>query len=237
MRLVARVEGCKHSSVSQARFDEIAETYSTITGDQMVESGAQQAKLQQALNPNLNEMFFTRRLILVEGIEDAAYLASWLVLTDRWDEYRARGCHIVPVGGKDKLIQPLIISNKLGIPSYVMFDADGHVTNADRRKFHERDNGAILKLVDQEKASVFPDKAFWAARVVVWPHEIGRTLKEEAGAEIWDKAFGKARKEIGEPEGDYKKNMLVIGDHLAFLQNEKVRMPTLDSLCDAVLKF
>ena len=50
-------------------------------------------------------MFFTRRLILVEGLEDVAYLLAYLNLLDKFDDYRRIGCHIVPTNGKSALLK------------------------------------------------------------------------------------------------------------------------------------
>ena len=82
------------------------------------------AKIHQALQPALNEMFFATRLILVEGQEDIAYISTYLNLLGQWDEYRRTGCHLVPVNGKSQLLQPLVIAKNMGIPTFTIFDAD-----------------------------------------------------------------------------------------------------------------
>lgn len=237
VRMVARIEGKKYSGVSQSTFDIIAKRYADATGDKLNQETAQQAKLQQALNPSQNEMFFTRRLILVEGLEDIAYLTTWLILTGRWDEFRARGCHAVPVGGKDKLILPLIVAQELGIPCFVILDSDGHVQNVNSRKRHERDNKAILKLSGQKSDDAFPTSTFWAKGLAMWSNDIGHTLKAEAGNDVWDKAYGKVRKEFGDPDGDFTKNATVIGSLLTLLHGEKVKLASLDRACAEVLAF
>ena len=39
------------------------------------------AKLYPSLNPIVNEMFFCNELILIEGVEDVAYITTYLMLT------------------------------------------------------------------------------------------------------------------------------------------------------------
>src|SRR5438874_13086152 len=100
-------------------------------------------KVHQSLQPTLNEMFFTQRLVLVEGLEDIAYLQSWMVLTDRWEKFRRAGCHIVPCSGKREILRPAIIAEGLGIPHIVIFDGDGSKAATNHKNRHVRDNIAL----------------------------------------------------------------------------------------------
>jgi putative ATP-dependent endonuclease of OLD family len=76
------------------------------------------AKIHPALQPMLHEMFFATRLILVEGLEDVAYITTYLHLLGKWDDYRCSGCHIIPVNAKSQLLQSLVIARHMGIPLY-----------------------------------------------------------------------------------------------------------------------
>ena len=75
------------------------------------------AKIHQALRPHVAEMFFTRVAVLVEGLEDASDITTELHLSNQWTEFRRLGCHIVPVNGKDKLIQPWRLPRNSGFRS------------------------------------------------------------------------------------------------------------------------
>lgn len=61
-------------------------------------------------------MFFAGAPVLVEGLEDVSYITTELHLSGQWSEFRRLGCHLIPVNGKDKLIQPLAIALELGFP-------------------------------------------------------------------------------------------------------------------------
>ena len=63
-------------------------------------------------------------MVLVEGLEDAAYINAWLVLSGRWQAFRARSAHIVAVNGKSELIRPAIIAATMDIPTFLVFDCD-----------------------------------------------------------------------------------------------------------------
>ena len=109
VRMVRKNPGSSCSSVSRMDFSMIAQ-YKRERIDQY-KRGRVLAKVHQALQqPRLNEMFFTHHLVLVEGLEDEAYLLAYLGLLEKFEKYRRIGCHIVPVNGKSQLIRPLVIA-------------------------------------------------------------------------------------------------------------------------------
>lgn len=101
-------------------------------------------------------MFFTSRLVLVEGLEDVAYLSSYLNLLNKWDQYRRSGCHIVPVNGKSEMLRPLVIAKHIGIPTFVVFDSDADEQHPDKRAKHQKDNKALLALLGKERENPLP---------------------------------------------------------------------------------
>ena len=112
--MIRKDVGQRHSAVSHMSFDEISQAIAAATGEQPVQPAGTLAKIHQALQPALNEMFFTRRLILVEGLEDVAYLLSCLNLLDKAHEFRRLGGHIVAANGKSELLRPLVICQAHG---------------------------------------------------------------------------------------------------------------------------
>jgi putative ATP-dependent endonuclease of the OLD family len=106
VRLVRRTLADNCASVRQYSYSKVAERFAEVVGEPPKQKSAALSKVHQALQPALNEMFFTQRLVLVEGLEDIAYIHSWLILTERWEEYRRSGCHIVAVDGKSEMIRP-----------------------------------------------------------------------------------------------------------------------------------
>jgi len=55
----------------------------------------------------MNEMFFSAVPVFVEGLEDVAYVSSYMTLLGLWDEFRSLGCHLIQVQGKSNLIYAL----------------------------------------------------------------------------------------------------------------------------------
>jgi putative ATP-dependent endonuclease of the OLD family len=98
----------------------------------------------------LNELFFTRRIALVEGLEDIAYINSWLYIKNLWDKFRSSGYHIVATNNKSNMIVPSIIAIGLNIPTIAIFDADNDC-KAVRRSQHENNNRELLAIFSREQ--------------------------------------------------------------------------------------
>lgn len=144
-------------------------------------------------------MFFTPRLVLVEGLEDEAYLLAYLGLLEKLEDYRRIGCHIVPVNGKSELLRPLVIAKHMRIPTYVVFDADADKPdrNGSRNK-HEKDNQALLKLLGAESENSMPESTIWGRGFTMWSSDIGAVVEEDIGKEDWKLCLEKADRRYGE---------------------------------------
>lgn len=235
VRVVRRDRKSKHSNISFMTYDEIATAAADATGEKVQKPEGVLAKIHQALQPSLSEMFFTPRLVLVEGLEDVAYICAYLSLMKLWDEYRRLGCHIVPVNGKSEMIQPLIIAKHLHISSFVVFDSDADKPdkNGSRAK-HENDNRALLALLGQKNVNPMPPATSWGKGYVMWHSDIGAVVSAEIGTNEWDAAQAKADKQYGHA-GGLKKNTLHIGAKLAHVWNQGKRSASLESLCKGIL--
>lgn len=182
-------------------------------------------------------MFFTPRLILVEGLEDQAYITAYLHFLDLWDEYRRYGCHIVPVGLKSSMIQAIAIAKGLSIPTFVVFDSDGEKPDKHgSRTKHERDNKAILNLCSVPSPNPFPGTTFWRESVVMWSSDIGSVVAADIGEDHWKRYSEESDKMYGHV-GNMQKNMLHIGTTLSLAWDDGKRSPSLERLCKGLLEF
>lgn len=248
VRLIQKDAITKESRVTRVTFDDIAATISAATGEPVIRPEGMCAKLQQSLQANLNEMFFTQRLILVEGLEDIAYITAYLQLSNRWEEYRRLGCHLIAADGKDKIIQPLAIANAMGIRTIVVFDSDAelygtidltkenHGKLAARRPMHLRDNTALLKLSGITTPDPFPATTLFTDRVVMWHSEIGSIVEEDFGAQDWQKFRDQTNQELGQP-GGMSKNGMHIAIALEKAWNAGKRSKHLDEACTHILQI
>ena len=193
------------------------------------------AKIHQSLQPGVAEMLFARVPVLVEGLEDEAYLTTQLHLLGRWQEFRRLGCHIVPVHGKGELVRPLAIAAELQIPAFVVFDADGDQLVESRRVKHEKDNKAILRLVGAT-VEPFPADIAWGDNYVVWPSTLAKAVEAELGAP-WQRHMDIVRRRDFGDEPDLEKNALFISSVLKEAFAEGDRSAVLGHLCDSILRY
>lgn len=209
IRLVRRF-GASPASVRRATFAEVAARFKHLTGRDFQKAEGAQAKLHAALQPQLSEMFFAARLVLVEGVEDVAYITAYLTLTNRWEEFRRRGGHVVPAGGKGKLPWACAVAEELSIPHFLVFDADGDYVGKPNQAQHENDNRALLRHKGQDTSVLFPAAPILTKDLAVWPLDFRRAIVASAGAETWGPIEERARAEFGHV-GDLYKNPLFIG--------------------------
>ena len=244
VRVVRRGLDDNRANIRQYSYAETAARFATVVGEPLRQDSAILSKVHQALQPALNEMFFTQRLILVEGIEDRAYIHSWLVLTDRWESYRRSGCHIVPTNGKSEMIRPAIIAKGLGIPVFAVADADGDkIEKSENRTRHHRDNIALLRLFKGDEGDVFPVATIWLDNLAFWPSNLADTIEREfiaalgvQGADRFEDMRNRASAMCGNA-GDLGKNEVYIGNLLALLKEAGATSNSLERLCERIIAF
>lgn len=237
IRVVRKAPGTSHAVVSHATWKEVSARLATATGkaEHKTQQGAL-ATIHQALTTSISEMFFTPVLFLVEGAEDVAYITAYLALMERWDEWRRLGCHIVATDRKSNMIRPLCVAQALGIPTFVVFDADGNVTNATSRPKHEGDNRALLALCGRSEATPFPPTTVWGTNLAVWPTTLGALVIAELDAAAWRTAKDSVEAAFGQP-GDLEKNPLFIAEVLTKCWEARARSASLQQLCERMIAF
>ena len=224
--------------VRDVNLQALSELLAQAQGDPLVLPPEVEFKIEQSLEPTINEMFFSSVLVLVEGPEDFAYLSTHFTLTGRMDDYRRLGCHIIPASRKSSMIRPLAVAKMLGIPTFVVFDADGDVEKRDQRVKHEKDNVALLRLCYVDNPIHFPAAIFQTDCLVMWPTTIGTVIKNELGQQEWTKhemAVRERRGILDVPGLD--KNALLIGLTLTEAYEHGQRSAILDGVCNQIISF
>jgi putative ATP-dependent endonuclease of OLD family len=235
VRLVRTPSGNAGSSVACLTFETLCTRIRMALGEDPTRKlEGLIAKIHQALRPHVAEMFFTRIPIIVEGLEDASYITTHLHLSGQWTEFRRLGCHIIPVNGKDKLIQPLAIAKELGIPVFVVFDADDDTTNPVHRPKHERDNKALLALLSVMSAP-FPATHVCGADHAIWKTNLTEVVDVDFGTDA--PIYKEAARLHYAHEGGLDKHDLFIADWLSAAHAEGKTSNTLGELCTAILKY
>ncbi|PVY36825.1 AAA ATPase-like protein [Paraburkholderia silvatlantica] len=239
VRMVRRDSDTKASYTTQPLPAKIGEKYAELTGEKPLDPRGSLARIAQILQPTLTEIFFAQRVILVEGIEDVAYINSWLTLTNRMPEFRKAGCHIVHVDSKSNILRPAIIAQQLEIPVFIVFDGDADCKE-EHKHHHVRDNAALLKLVGGDDKTPIPAETIWAGNHAIWRTNLGDTvdaeLLEGMGANAYEKVKNEAHASYGNAKGLHK-NPLLIGAKLALAVDNGGKSASLDKLCDLLLEF
>jgi hypothetical protein len=192
------------------------------------------AKIHQALQPGIAELFFARVPVLVEGLEDVSYITTYLTLSGLWPDFRRLGCHLIPVNGKDKLIQPTALLAELGLKAFVIFDADGDNEHPAQRPKHEKDNKALITLLNLNQ-SAFPVQDLIGQGHAIWAANLGESVKNDFGAS-YSTLTNASRQNYGH-EGGLEKHDLFIADWLTTGFNTGVRSATLLRLCNEIISF
>jgi hypothetical protein len=167
-------------------------------------------------------------------LEDAAYLAAHLRLSEKWDAFHACGCHIVVANGKSYMLEPIVIAKGMSIPMFVVFDADGDAKKPDQRARHEKDNRAIMKVIDLT-ADPFPTADIIGVNHAVWVMRMRESIRAENQARF-DALTEEIRIQYAH-EGGLDKSSVFVADVLERGWHDGFRSRVLESLCDAILEF
>lgn len=239
VRFVTKNRANGEAEVRFLNFDSIADSVAKAGGSRPQKSAGTALKVSQALQPVINEMFFTTVLLLVEGLEDASYISTYLVLADLWKEFRRLGGHIVSCQGKSGMIVPLAIAKGLRIPTFVVFDADTDKCDSDSKKAqHEKDNKTLLSLCGMAGKPALPTGPIWSDDLVVWKEDFGSALAADFGKAEWDKLRHAIKTKHGVADvADIYKCSTFIQLFLSDLWDENKKSPTLDRMCKALIDF
>lgn len=234
VRVVRETGNPSCSSVSQLSYHQLSQSLHAA-GQKLLKESGMLAKLYPSLSPGINEMFFCKVLILVEGIEDVAHITSYVSLLGIMNEYRRFGCHIVPVGGKSEIIKPLAMAKQLRIPVYVVIDADTDTVKQEHINKHKKDNSSILSLMGYNGQNEWPTSDVWQTDLTMWQTNLTKSVEAEIGAN-WQQHVDDAAAFYGQP-GGLKKNPLAVSRALqsAWLKGE--RSLSLERLAKSIIEF
>ncbi|MEP7009846.1 MAG: AAA family ATPase [Acidobacteriota bacterium] len=237
VRVVRRDRASRSSTVIQSTYADISRLLADATGEVPRKPAGILATVHQALQTSLSEMFFTPKLVLVEGLEDVAYITTYLNLMEKWDDFRRFGCHTVPVGGKSQMVQAIAIAKSFTIPFYAVFDSDSDKEDqGGSRNKHEKDNRALLTLLGQPKEDSMPTATLWGDNFVAWNSDIFAIVRADVTNGAWIRAQERADQDCGHG-GGLRKNTLHIGSRLTYLWQEGQRSSSLEKLCGKLLEF
>ena len=143
-------------------------------------------RLTTLMTPWMNEGLFADVVVLVEGESDRAAV---LGVADAMElDFESVGISVIPCMGKTKIDRPYVILKSLGIPVYVLWDAD---YGGEDPKPHT--NRQLLRLLGEEEED-------WPERVQTYyacfKTNLEEQLAEDIGHELYDTLLNKCMSEF-----------------------------------------
>lgn len=179
---VTRVASTNAGAVASTLHDAIGVNSPQFTDDTLI------ARLQAVMTPWANEGFFADVVVLVEGESDYAAIVG--AATALGYDLDGHGIGVIPCSGKSNLDRPTVIFSKLGIPVYVVWDAD---QGSNDREDIAR-NRRLLRILGkpEEDWPSFIDDTGAAFKV-----KLEHTLMTEIGHDLFRQLLSKAKEEFG----------------------------------------
>jgi putative ATP-dependent endonuclease of the OLD family len=220
-------------SVKGSSFSTIVTSYNTAFSKPLRGEDQARAKLAIQTQPKCNEVFFSDKVVLVEGISDLACFEAFLRLSGRRAEFQKSGTSFLVCEGKSSLALMLLIAKDFGIPYYVIFDCDAGC-RAETQSLHIRDNDAILTTAGSGSLGALPTKNLLGANFAAWHHDIERILEDEYGVDSI--AFNQAGRDAVGSLADSKKNPLYVAAAMKAAWDAGRRFPIFDQVISDILK-
>jgi len=163
------VDACESNRVALVSKSTIQQGTKVRTCDKSAFDGLTERKVFQGfskLNPAINELFFARRVLLVEGPEDliavTAVLQKMGRVTHRVEELE---WSVIPCGGKQSIPFFQRVLNAFSIPYSVLHDVDIESgMSDDKRKVTTKENEIITTLASGRPVHVYPIRLEWSLR-------------------------------------------------------------------------
>jgi len=207
------------------------------------------------------ELFFSPVVVLVEGEEDVAFIATHLNLTGEWKSFRRYGCHFVVAGGKNNMPRLVAIAQEFGIPTFVICDSDikkcidgieqaEKLTDDDPKRTdkiksskaelekQKETNKAIASLCCLELDDPSKCETIRGDNIVMWKDAIGTEVERSFEKAEWQEAQEAVVKAYGfEGVREKKKNGMVIAATLEELYKKGKPSSVLIALCGRISRY
>lgn len=133
-------------------------------------------RLITLMTPWMNEGFFADVAVLVEGEGDRAAVLG--VAHAMGLDFESRGISVIPCMGKTKIDRPYVIFTSLGIPAYVLWDAD-----CGGKSPKPETNRRLLRLLG-EKEEDWPERV--ETHYACFKTDLDKQLAEDIGCDLYD---------------------------------------------------
>lgn len=218
------------TSAKRMTYTEYGQIVGKLKGEKPHADLATLSALAQRFIPTLAELYFSKYVVFVEGLEDVAILTAALERKSLWLEFIASGGNIIAVGGKSSMLCPAVICNGLEIPFFCILDRDN-------KPITDNNADCVMNLCGEPNPSLIDGEIFFGSRVIAWPKTIQATLADSLDAGEWDRVFSATCQKIGAVEGTAGKNGYILRLTLNQLAAAGKWPAVLDKSAELVIAF
>jgi predicted ATP-dependent endonuclease of OLD family len=183
----------KQTKIFFTTLDKVAEVFEKIDNKPRGSYSGEtlRARLRALMNPWVNEGFFARLVVLVEGIKDrAAILGAALAMEH---DLESKGISVIPCNSKTCLDRAIAIFTSFDIPVYAIWDSDYP------KKEYSEVNRRLLRLFNQPEED-WPEKV--SDKFACFKKTIMDTLRGEFG-EFLDETLKTCCSNFGIDKSEY----------------------------------
>ena len=250
-----------HSTVKWTDYAKVEKRLTEAFGEKTQSPTSLMATVGQIMQTSQKELFFSPVVVLVEGEEDVAFIATHLNLTGEWKSFRRNECHFVVAGGKNNIPRILAIAQEFEIPTFVVCDSDiektvgqieraeklaeGDPSRPDKIKSSKEElnkqkaiNNAIGRLCCLEIEDPLKFQTLREDNIVMWRDTIGTEVERSFGKGEWQETQNAVVQAYGfEEVREKKKNGMVIAATLEELHKKGKQSPVLMDLCGRISQY
>lgn len=136
-------------------------------------------RLVRIMNPWMNEGFFAKIVVLVEGINDRALIVGQAL--SQGIDLEGMGVSVIPVNGKMSLPEVASIFKVLKVPVFVVWDSDADKKNQKDAKKLNRILLTAFGLTPEDYPTIITDE------LCCIKTDLEKTFREEIGSTIFEK--------------------------------------------------
>jgi len=218
----------KETRVVQTSLDQVAHQLWCFDGEQGPEYtvATLKARLTSIMTPRINEGFFAKLAVLVEGEDDYAAITGMAQAMEI--ELESLGVSIIPCGGKNNLDRPAAIFKELGINTYLVWDGDYGDKNA-----NPQDNHCLLRLVGSNPED-WPEGVF--NEFAVFKSILEDSMKNDIGEDAYEAYLNICKEKYSFNKHKHaKKNPNVVRDLILMAQENGQEFSTLRTIVEKIM--
>lgn len=222
VRKTANAEGVEHN-ISSLEIRECSEYFAGLVQKAPMPDHAFLAKLH-IFSREMCEGFFAQKVVLVEGVTDKAILEGVYHAAGR--DNIADGIVIISADGKTKMDKPFYIFNKLGIPTYAVFDSDANSTEKKPAA-----NRLLQMIAGSQEPVDFPSGCH--GRYAAFERSLEDYTKQICGDD-WQKTFQEVADHFGLHTSDICKTPQAVRRVVETLRDSGASFPLFDEIVQEV---